>query len=244
MSYLLYCIAQAPASVSERIEGVAGRPVTIIKETNLAAVVSALPQGETGRQLDKLVSYARVVEAFNRQRTVIPMRFGCVLPTTAAIRELLVRHACCYRKTFGQLDNCIEMGIRILPRSEPELSLSLRREPRTTDEACKPGVTYLNHRRAELVARENGLQDCQRIADELRARLAGLFKQSRVETDRLGSHSILSVFFLVTREATEQFREATSRFCAAHSSAVLLTGPWPPYNFVGKIHHGRATTSG
>ena len=44
---------------------------------------------------------------------------------------------------------------------------------------------------------------------------------------------LLSLFFLVRRENVERFREAFGQLQQETSAKMLLTGPWPPYNFVG-----------
>jgi len=43
---------------------------------------------------------------------------------------------------------------------------------------------------------------------------------------------LLSMYFLVPRPAQGAFREAARGLSAPGPAAVLLSGPWPPYNFV------------
>ena len=43
---------------------------------------------------------------------------------------------------------------------------------------------------------------------------------------------LLSLYFLVDRAVVESFRQAFRRLSEAESARLLLSGPWPPYNFV------------
>jgi hypothetical protein len=43
---------------------------------------------------------------------------------------------------------------------------------------------------------------------------------------------LLSLHFLVARTAAEDFRERVQRLALPGEVKVLISGPWPPYNFV------------
>jgi hypothetical protein len=43
---------------------------------------------------------------------------------------------------------------------------------------------------------------------------------------------MLSLYFLVKREEVEKFRQIFQAFASRYSARILLSGPWPPFNFV------------
>jgi hypothetical protein len=43
---------------------------------------------------------------------------------------------------------------------------------------------------------------------------------------------LLSLYFLVPGSAVESFRQAFRHLSATEPARLLLSGPWPPYNFV------------
>ncbi len=232
MSHLLYCVCEHVPRALDRIEGIGQTPVTLIESSGLAAVVSDLPGGEHPRRVQEVVRYARVVEAFSRQRTVIPMRYGCCLPTEGAVKEFLDQNQTQHRQTLERLRDCVEMGVRVLARRQFRAGEPAHPSLRPFAAGGPSGVAYLAARRAEFKARDSAVQECCRVTDWLRAGLAGRFKESVVEAGSLGGQSVASVFFLVPRERIEWFREAFAGLCASQQAPVLLTGPWPPYNFV------------
>ncbi len=232
MSHLVYCVCENGPRAPKGIEGICQRPVTLVESSGLAAVVSDLPGGEHHRRIQEVVRYARVVEAFSQQRTVIPMRYGCCLSTEAAVKELLDQNQKQYRQTLERLRDCVEMGVRVLGRRQFGDGESEHPAPQPVTVGSPSGVAYLAARWAEFKARDSAAQDCGRVADWLRAGLAGLFKESVVEAGSFGGQSVASVFFLVRRERIERFREVFAGLCSSQQAAVLLTGPWPPYNFV------------
>jgi hypothetical protein len=232
MSQIVYCVCERISPVPEGIEGICERPVNLVEGSGLAAAVSVLPEGEHHRQVQEVVRYARVVEAFSRQGTVIPMRYGCCLSTEGAIKEFLGQRQELYRQTLERLRDCVEMGVRVLPRRQIG-ACKTEHPPQPRFARSDPsGVAYLAARWAEFKDRDLATQECARMADRLRAGLGGLFRESVVEAGSLGGQSVVSAFFLVPREQIDRFREAFASLCSSHQASVLLTGPWPPYNFV------------
>ena len=74
--------------------------------------------------------------------------------------------------------------------------------------------------------------------ERLRGALGGLAEST--ETDRCvrADQGFSSLYFLVKRGAVESFRQAFRRIERAESARLLLSGPWPPYNFVAPKRHG------
>jgi hypothetical protein len=93
--------------------------------------------------------------------------------------------------------------------------------------AARPGAAYLAARRLELAL----AQRCDRIVQRLREALAGRFRECIAEMGGAGRIPMASLHFLVERGALHAFREAFSRI-AETEAALMLSGPWPPYNFV------------
>jgi hypothetical protein len=61
--------------------------------------------------------------------------------------------------------------------------------------------------------------------------LSGLFVRRKVELS-FREEPLLSLYFLVPRTSVESFREATRQCLKDGLTKLLVSGPWPPYNFV------------
>jgi hypothetical protein len=97
------------------------------------------------------------------------------------------------------------------------------------------GREFLEGRRAHYAAEECDEALAARAAAEARGALEGLAVKCHAE--RSGAPAsplgrVLSLFFLVRRENVERFREAFGQLQQETLAKMLLTGPWPPYNFV------------
>jgi hypothetical protein len=110
---------RGPARPSPK--GVRDRIVWVLGCEDLCAVVSdgALPVSGSGRGLEvsahlpDLLAYTRVMEAFNRCETIVPIRYGCTFQGLSDVRLWLRRNAGRLRSLLLRLDGCVEMGVEL-----------------------------------------------------------------------------------------------------------------------------------
>lgn len=237
MMWFLYGIVEAsPGAVAmppSLPPGVDEAPVKLVDAEGLAAAVSAhdgqAPPADTRRTL----AFARVVEALHDAGTVVPMRYGCVLGAEEEVVELLRVRRGEYAAILRVLAGCVEMGVRILGSPDPELSRSPDRGAGGT-----PGRTYLGHR-AAAYAREGLTAWALAAASEHVCQALGpLAERTRIEPEGGGRSRLASVYFLVRRGRVDSFRREFRRVEAAQSTRLLLSGPWPPYNFASFARRG------
>lgn len=232
MSYLLYCILNGrcgPARPS--IKGVRGQAVWILECGDVCAAVSQtspLPDGQydpaTPPQLEDLLDYAKAVEALGRRETMVPMRYGCGFQSVGELRTWMRRCEKHLRATLYRLDGCVEMGVRaLLLETSPSTPLASR----ATTGAVKSGAEYLTARKAELAL----TQRSERVAQLVRDAMAGCFRECIAEAGFAHTRPMASIYFLVERSRLGAFRQAFSSLNVA-DAALMLSGPWPPYNFV------------
>jgi hypothetical protein len=180
-----------------------------------------------------------VVEALHADRAVLPMRYGCLFGEERQVVELLRLHGGEYAALLRGLDGCVEMGVRVLNaecgmRSAEYGMGSAECEMRS---ARSPGTAYLAGRKAVYAERDRRAQEEGRVAERMREAFAGLFVKCRAERpSSLTPH--VAFYFLVKREAVEPFRLAFRRIERTESARLLLSGPWPPYNFAAPERHG------
>ncbi len=244
MSYLLYCLSKHLEELElDGLAGVEGQPIGIRTCTGLSAVISMLSAPELSQaDLSTIMSYQRVIDYFHRKRTIIPMRFGCVLSEEAQIIRFLEDHCEEYRALLEELEGCVEMGIRILMDNrqyEEPVPSSVGSDPAPPDPGLAgTGRGYLRARRSHYAARDQLGNGERAIIETVRGPFCGLFVRCKAEKSMpiAGNHEssarILSLYFLVKREEVEKFRQVFQAFASRSSARLLLSGPWPPFNFV------------
>lgn len=241
MSYLFYCICRHPGPVLAR-SGVGGAPVYPVAHRRLQAVVSRIKPADLAPDLPRVRTYAGVVLSCHRQDTIIPLRYGCVVEQESQVLQLLDEHGPDYETLLQELEGCVEMGLRVLLPSGPCGAVTLRgpagsREvtappPWTpTPAPARPGFAYLMARQAHYAQQDCWTREYSQAADRCRAQFAGLFVRCKTEapSPRL---PLLSLYFLVCRADVASFRRAFRHLDETEPARLLLSGPWPPYNFV------------
>ncbi len=237
MSCLFYCICRHPGPDVAGLVGVGGQPVHRITHRRLSAAVSCIAPADLAPDLTRVRAYERVVNSYHRRGTVIPLRYGCVVPQETRGIELLDEYNPQYESLLQELEGCVEMGLRILlPEASPGLSPGSREiaGPPPLAPPAPPerlGLAYLTARKAHYAHQDSWTEEYRQVSDRCLARLAGLFVKSKTEapSPRL---PLLSLYFLIPRPAVAAFRRAFRQLTETESARLLLSGPWPPYNFV------------
>ena len=218
MKYLLHGIFQ------QDLDGAFPAAETcVVAPDGLAAAVSLVEDTSLAPSVASLLDYEKVIEAIHARQAVIPLRYGCLMESRSAILRLLENHGQEYRALLGRLRGNTEMGIRILwpgrPGALPESPLS-------------PGSRYLASLRSRYGCAGSLAPEEARLADQIAVRLAGLYTEQQREVSASGRGRLLSLYFLTPKTGVERFRHMVPSICPGSGAKLLLSGPWPPYNFV------------
>src|SRR5438045_1800217 len=89
----VYGVVRASPKARPRGKGIYGKPLRIVATEGLGALTSDAPDGELEAGREELLTHSRVLESALAHGTVLPMRFGVVMPNESAVREeLLAAH--------------------------------------------------------------------------------------------------------------------------------------------------------
>jgi len=206
--------------------------VFVVAQNGLAAALSELAPRDLVPDITQAVAYERVVEAFYRHVTVIPVRYGCQFVDASEAIALLQQRHDEFEALLHELEDLGEMGIHILqegPEAYPESDVW----PAPLNPlSCMSGTAYLAAKRERYLGSDQAALARRRSVEELCDSLAGLYVRRKVEFPDFTKSGLLSLYFLVSRSSVESFRGAARGLRANNSLKLLLSGPWPPYNFV------------
>ena len=135
------------------------------------------------------------------------------------ILQLLDEREAEFEQLLGQLEGLVEMGLRVWSKSAAEEPLP-----------ASPGARYL----AVVRGRHAGLtpieeQWAQRVCESIE----GFYAREKREACPVPEGRLVSLHFLVARAAAEEFRQRVRRLAVSGEMKLMVSGPWPPYNFVG-----------
>lgn len=234
----VYGVVPATADVPKG-PGIADAPVRRLDENGIAALVSDVePDGlHFGREA--MTTHARVLEEALGADTVLPMRFGIVMPSDESVRDDLLRaHGPQLRDQLDGLSGTVEFKLRgtydeqQLMREVVQGDREVARLRETVRKAPEDATYYARIQLGELVA-----ASVERIrqadAAAILDRLAPL--ALAVQTAEPGHERVaLNASFLIARDRVAAFDDAVEDVGRAHAERIRFkyTGPLPPHSFV------------
>jgi hypothetical protein len=217
----VYGICERPDMPPPRRRGIAQAPLDGVREGQLLAVISRHVHPPGDPALDTMWVHERVVERMMADRAVLPMRFGSKLPDEAALRDVLATRQQELLATLERVRGRIEVGVRAMQPVGRDTPLPAPPQP-----VAASGREYLE---AKL---HNGRR-ADHDAGALHEPLAELAVEVRRQPAR-APEELLRVSYLIETPVLARFRATVERLQRAHPGiAILCTGPWPPYSFVG-----------
>lgn len=210
--------------------GMGGEAISLFAFDGLAAVVSEPQEELETPAIPELLAYAKVIETFSQSCNILPFRFGCFLHSHQQVIDLLHRRRLLFQAALDEVDGCVEMGLRLLP-ADPN-----HPQKETSCESPHPptgGAAYLASRKAYYAVKDHGQETISVLTRDIQSAFSGLYVKSLVEKGGWEQGRPLAIYFLVPRGNVEQFRKAFHLVEESGARKILLTGPWPPYNFFG-----------
>jgi hypothetical protein len=216
MTLVVFVIAAREHAVTTGLSGLDDRPLHAVVRGDLAAVVGecAAPPAPTRASL---VRFEQTVEELMGGGTVLPARFGTILPDETAVEQLLCSRHDQLAGALALVDGAVELGVRAA-WSDEDAAASRPSGPNA-------GAEYLLGR-LELRRR------ARQIAAEIDAAVHDLARESSRRI-LARPESAVSAAYLVPRPRVAEFLTRCHSLKETLAGADLVcTGPWPPYNFV------------
>ncbi|MFE9448544.1 GvpL/GvpF family gas vesicle protein [Streptomyces sp. NPDC006739] len=237
MSTYVYGItAVGHAALPEGMGGVGDPPreVRVLRQGELAAVVSDAPEGLRPKRKD-LLAHQNVLAEAGAAGCVLPMRFGSVAPDDDAVTGVLAERAEHYLERLRALDGKVEYNVKASHVEEAVLHRVMSEDPelRAMAEANRQagGGSYDDRLRlgemvvAAVKAREG--EDAREVRQGLEPQAAA------TSAGPESSGWLTNLSFLVDRGSAETFLAAVEQIRKSHPHLELrVNGPLPPYSFV------------
>jgi Gas vesicle synthesis protein GvpL/GvpF len=215
----------AAASPPPPRRGLGGARLRALERDGLAAVYSRHRSLHPRPSPELVLTHERVVEAIMARGPVLPMRFGTQLEREEQLGAALTERRDELVRALERVRGHVELGLRVIPE---------RSSKRDVDTREQTGRAY-------LLARATEQRRVNEAARDLHGPLAELAAASLVR-ERPAPPAILVATYLVDDGRVAEFRARADELAARHEQLqVLVTGPWPPYNFVEEVpREGRA----
>jgi hypothetical protein len=234
-----YGIVPSGSPVPDHLRGMDGRPVELVTDHELAALVTgvSLPR-PPGRRRD-LLSHSEVLNTLAAEQDVIPLKFGTVFPDAGSIvHDLLAARSASLARLLDRVRDAVQLNLRASYVEERVLAGVVRgnREIRELRDRTRGLPIGAPHPDALHLGRlvSGAIGDLRREDSEMLAeRVLPLARESRVR-ERATTDHVLDVALLVDRESVTFVEAKLERVAAeVHERIRLqLTGPLAPFDFL------------
>jgi hypothetical protein len=255
--FYLYGVATGGAAdPPPELEGIEGGPVELIRDGDLAAIVtrvSALVYGEeilNPRLADlewvgpRGAAHERVLTWFSDRGAVIPATPFSIHADASRVRARLAAATERYRALLDRVTGKQEWIIRVWSRADTDPAALARFDPELAElarqaEEASPGKRYLIARKLDTRAREAldrlALEAARSLHQELSAPATDARALPLPRTPGTRGRGLVSAAaYLVREDAYGDFQAAVTRGAREMNGLGLdleFTGPWPPYHF-------------
>ncbi len=224
-------------SFFESTPGISGARLYALTQNNISAVASSFSPGGQSWAKEQVLDFASITEKLSEHFNLLPVRFGSVMQSDDAIRELLMKNHDAFETNLRKVENKAEFGLKVLWNFEKTKNeIKQRSKP---DEICagdyfkKSSVhtNYLFEKMKQHKLDDAVLQYVEKFIDDIRGVMQALSPD--IKFKKMVSDSImLDAVFLVSKNQHTGFKDIIVSLGQQHPDLqFLLTGPWPPYSF-------------
>jgi len=146
--------------------------------------------------------------------------------------------------TLGPPKTGLGQGLRSAECGQPngDSDMPIRQIKNQKSKIKNPGKAYLSARKANYAQEEKFNKQVEQVIERCRALFSGLFVKCKTEVPSIANFQFSihnpfpSIYFLIPRESIAAFRRAFRQLSKNETARLLLSGPWPPYNFAQPEH--------
>jgi len=243
MIYSILSVKNNPEKLNTLLvgmKGIAGTGLFAVSFDQISAVVSNIKRADLIADKTNAIEYAGVIEKLAQQFTLLPMRYGSLMESTDAINKMLGRNYHEFQQNLHKVENKCEFGLKIFCDSE-KLKAELRAKSEAdTKTPAKPAPEiknsvyrdYVNKKLKEHRLEELLLTYVDSVISEIMGYLARLNAVNKFKKMATATNIIDSVFLLEKEKKSELIQAVEDLQNQYPGLNFVLTGPWPPYNFV------------
>ncbi len=255
MQYLVYAILPFPVQFAPLAEllaanhGIGHSKLETVSSAELIAITGKVNHQKVISSTENALAYARVIDELFRLYTLLPVRYGTVANSREAVVSLLKKHTHQLHQNLDEVKNREEFSLKMLWKHEGSYQYfrgqpgAAKKEVPIPFPADSPQKTYLLQK-IRKHRQENALVDyAEQLANKLEHWLVSFHPTFRFKI-MVSQRLILDATMLIKKGYQQDVVQAISCFQDRYPDLhFLLTGPWPPYNFVKLPNDGTGQKS-
>jgi len=241
--YSIVYLKTNPGKLNELLaglKGIAGAALYAVSFDEITAVVSDINRADFSTDRTNAIQYAAVIESLAEPFTVLPMRYGSLVESAGLISKMLERNYHAFRENLQKVENKYEFGLKIF--CDPEkLKAALKAQSETGTQPSAESLQGIEnsvfreyvtiklkaHRLEELL-----LYYVDSVIAQVVEYLTPLDAVSKFKK-LVSEKNIIDAIFLLAKDKKDKLIQSVEYLQNQYPDLnFVLTGPWPPYNFV------------
>lgn len=225
----LYAITghDVPEKVISEMPGIAGEPLYPVRYKEIAAIAGTAKKNRFAFDKSAALAYGMILDTLCESFTVLPCRFGALLNDDGAVTEVLQKRYAFYERKLVELEGKKEFGLKIFSGAKDSAMCSIQCDKKPND-----GKEYILQKFQQFKADNELKKGTERAIDVIRLELQEISSKFE-ESSQTDGQVAFSGNYLVEKKDADFFCSKVKVLQGQYSELkFLLTGPWPPYNFV------------
>ncbi len=222
------------------MNGFAGAKLSAVTVDEISAIVSEINKDELIANQPNAILFAGIIEKLEQQFTLLPMRFGSTMESIGHINNMIEKNYPEFQDNLLKVENKLELGLKIYCDTE-KLKEELRAKSEVDKEISQKDAAevknsvfkeYVNKKLKEHRLEEMLLSYIDSIISELSGFLNQLNAIKKIKK-KTNAANIIDAVFLLEKDKKDELVRIVEKLQSQHQLLnFILTGPWPPYNFV------------
>ena len=222
------------------MKGIAGTDLYELSFDEITVVVSNVSRACLIAGQSTALEYAGVIETLSQHFTLLPMRFGSLMESNEAIIHMLEKNHPDIEQNLLKVEKKYEFGLKVFCDSG-KLMAEIRvkseadgKTPAKPDVKIKNSVSrdWLNKKLIEHRLEELLVTYVDSVIAEITGQLDRLKAISKIKK-MVTPTTIIDAVFLLDKALKDELIHTVSDLQNKYPGLnFIMTGPWPPYNFV------------
>jgi len=235
MKVYAYGVIDSNEKIDEAMKGLNDAPLFNIPYRDIGIVVSDLNTQIQKEDKKSVLKHEEVVEKLMDTFTVLPMRFLTLFSGKEQVLLMMKNYYDDFIENLDRLREKIEFGVKTIWPGDlirERITTAHRKSDNLPLVASSSGKSFMNEKFENYKIDkefEEEADRCIAIVDGFFNRFVAEKRLEKLKTDNL----LLSASYLVDKEKRDDFKKAFEELRGSGGDLkYLLSGPWPPYNFI------------
>lgn len=246
MEIIIYALLSDKEDSSEldlklkRMQGLLNTEIYSLKKGQITAVLSNISRTNLITDSTNALLFAEIIDTLSQEFSLLPMRFGSLMESSNAILQMLERNYISIQKNLDQVKDKSEFGLKVFCDSA-KLKADLIERTEYNDQEkdqlsteTKPSVyrEWVNRKLKEHRLEELLLTHVDKVIASISEQLSSMNAVSKYKK-MLTETTIIDALFLLKKDQNEELMAVITNLQKQYPGLnFVMTGPWPPYNFV------------